>query len=302
MRKRPCLETALSTAKASLTLDEMKWIVDATSSNSGSQTEDKTSSATYSQEDVLWEMAAYSYDVILCVDNCELGGRDREGRDILLKELKKNNVSFVVRKLQVGDFLWVARGNTGMYRGRELMLDYIVERKRMDDLAGSIIDGRFHEQKFRLWNSGVKNVIYLIEKYGSNQHLSIAEDTLNQAIINTQVIDGFHVKHTGSTRESAAYLTLMTRQLQSVYGAMTVTEMFAKQLLQLHGMTGEKAFAITQTYATPARLLELYSSGQSQKQKEDLVAATGCGPLHRPLGTSLSKLLYMLYATQTALK
>jgi len=75
MRKRPCLETALSTAKASLTLDEMKWIVDATSSNRGSQTEDKTSSATYSQEDVLWEMAAYSYDVILCVDNCELGGR-----------------------------------------------------------------------------------------------------------------------------------------------------------------------------------------------------------------------------------
>ena len=37
--------------------------------------------------------------------------------------------------------------NAGMYRGRELMLDYIVERKRMDDLAGSIIDGRFHEQK-----------------------------------------------------------------------------------------------------------------------------------------------------------
>ena len=27
------------------------------------------------------------------------------------------------------------------------MLDYIVERKRMDDLSGSIIDGRFHEQK-----------------------------------------------------------------------------------------------------------------------------------------------------------
>ena len=36
---------------------------------------------------------------------------------------------------------------TGRYGGRELMLDYIVERKRMDDLAGSIIDGRFHEQK-----------------------------------------------------------------------------------------------------------------------------------------------------------
>ena len=30
---------------------------------------------------------------------------------------------------------------------REIVLEYVVERKRMDDLAGSIIDGRFHEQK-----------------------------------------------------------------------------------------------------------------------------------------------------------
>ena len=29
----------------------------------------------------------------------------------------------------------------------EAVLEYIVERKRMDDLAGSIIDGRFNEQK-----------------------------------------------------------------------------------------------------------------------------------------------------------
>lgn len=31
--------------------------------------------------------------------------------------------------------------------GKELVLDYIIERKRMDDLCGSIIDGRFREQK-----------------------------------------------------------------------------------------------------------------------------------------------------------
>ena len=29
----------------------------------------------------------------------------------------------------------------------EVVLDYIVERKRMDDLASSIVDGRFKEQK-----------------------------------------------------------------------------------------------------------------------------------------------------------
>jgi crossover junction endonuclease MUS81 len=30
---------------------------------------------------------------------------------------------------------------------RELVMDYIVERKRMDDLCSSIKDGRFKEQK-----------------------------------------------------------------------------------------------------------------------------------------------------------
>lgn len=36
--------------------------------------------------------------------------------------------------------------------GRELVLDYIIERKRMDDLCGSIIDGRFREQKVSRWD------------------------------------------------------------------------------------------------------------------------------------------------------
>ena len=30
---------------------------------------------------------------------------------------------------------------------REIVLEYIIERKRMDDLSDSIIDRRFHEQK-----------------------------------------------------------------------------------------------------------------------------------------------------------
>lgn len=80
-----------------------------------------------------------------------------------------------VRKLHVGDFVWVAQetqpgdpgkagrelewqGQWGWARTstprtlpaanpRELVLDHVVERKRMDDLCSSIIDGRFREQK-----------------------------------------------------------------------------------------------------------------------------------------------------------
>ena len=40
----------------------------------------------------------------------------------------------------------------------------------MDDLASSIKDGRFREQKFRLKQTGFKNLIYLVERYGS-QHM-----------------------------------------------------------------------------------------------------------------------------------
>lgn len=176
----------------------------------------------------------------------------------LVKELQRNGVNFDVRKLNVGDFLWVARekvspvpGNTVIFMvstlnhenynvillfvpssgqlrapaGRELVLDYIIERKRMDDLCGSIIDGRFREQKvgisfifsivdvsskplvsepevngrillgfslhlcqFRLKRCGLRKPIYLVEEHGkSASHLSLPEATLLQAIVNTQV-------------------------------------------------------------------------------------------------------------------
>jgi crossover junction endonuclease MUS81 len=43
------------------------------------------------------------------------------------------------------------------------VLDFIVERKTADDLASSIVDGRYNEQKARLKNCGISNVIYLVE-------------------------------------------------------------------------------------------------------------------------------------------
>lgn len=73
---------------------------------------------------------------------CYSQGRNKK---LFLEELKKTGISFDVRKLHVGDFLWVAKEISG--EQRELVLDYIVERKRMDDLARSIKDGRFKEQK-----------------------------------------------------------------------------------------------------------------------------------------------------------
>lgn len=67
--------------------------------------------------------------------------------DKVTSELSSLNVTFEMRRLSVGDFAWICRDKSG----RELMLPYILERKRLDDLSGSITDGRFHEQKVNMF-------------------------------------------------------------------------------------------------------------------------------------------------------
>jgi crossover junction endonuclease MUS81 len=88
--------------------------------------------------------------------------KSKAANDEVLKNLRENNVVNEVRKLNVGDFLWIAQHNSND-KLKELVLPYIIERKRLDDLSSSIKDGRYHEQKFRLKNSGIKNIVYLIE-------------------------------------------------------------------------------------------------------------------------------------------
>ncbi|XP_040266233.1 crossover junction endonuclease MUS81 [Bufo bufo] len=290
------------------------------------------------------------FNVILCVDFIETTGGASHRKQELVSELKRNGVNFDVRKLHIGDFLWIAQekvqpvpGQLRIPQAREVVLDYVIERKRMDDLCGSIIDGRFREQKFRLKRCGLHRPIYLVEDYGSAQHLSIPESTLQQAIVNTQVIDGFFIKRTKDVRESAAYLTIMTRYLQTLYlnktlmsctkeeaskcnrafhyddqscilmefrdfneGAMknkaqTVKEVFARQLMQMSGVSGEKAAAILERYSTPASLLSAYECCSSTEEREKLLSNVKCGKLQRNLGPVLSKTISQLYCTKEAL-
>ena len=52
-----------------------------------------------------------------------------------------------VRRLPVGDGIWIARDKQ---LGNEYVLDFIVERKNVDDLRCSIRDNRYTDQKLRL--------------------------------------------------------------------------------------------------------------------------------------------------------
>ncbi|KAF6333646.1 MUS81 structure-specific endonuclease subunit [Rhinolophus ferrumequinum] len=274
--------------------------------------------------------------------SAELAGHRSE----LIRQLQRLHVTHTVRKLHVGDFVWVAQETRPRDPARpgELVLDHIVERKRLDDLCSSIIDGRFREQKFRLKRCGLGRRVYLVEQHGSVHNLSLPESTLLQAVTNTQVIDGFFVKRTADIKESAAYLALLTRGLERLYqghtlrsrpwgipgdpesgagpspnplcslltfndfnmGAMknkaqSVREVFVRQLVQVRGVSGEKAAALVDRYSTPASLLAAYDACATPKEQEMLLSTVKCGRLQRNLGPALSRTLAQLYCSYSPL-
>lgn len=89
-----------------------------------------------------------TFDICLVLDIREV--RTKTDRDYIGQKLKERGISVSKRVLEVGDILWVARLKEPSPSGPdEIVLDYIVERKRMDDLVFSIKDGRFNEQKVK---------------------------------------------------------------------------------------------------------------------------------------------------------
>ncbi|KAF9893100.1 Crossover junction endonuclease mus81 [Aspergillus nanangensis] len=167
-----------------------------------------------------------SFTVQLVLDTREV--RTSKDRDYISNELHRKGVMHDVRALELGDVMWVAKFHDPAFltrygeEGDEVMLDYIVERKRLDDLLGSIKDGRFHEQKFRLNRSGMKNVIYLIEECSISHDPGSAvtaryQEMVASAIASTQVVNGYFVKKTKNIDDTIRYLTRMTFLLDRMY-------------------------------------------------------------------------------------
>jgi crossover junction endonuclease MUS81 len=99
----------------------------------------------------VWEAGTYS--VMLVIDNREV--QSQNNRDGIFhaclsraRQTMGDQVKVQQRPLAVGDAIWIA---VHKVTGKEVVLDSVVERKRLDDLCKSIVDARFHEQKVSLW-------------------------------------------------------------------------------------------------------------------------------------------------------
>lgn len=67
--------------------------------------------------------------------------------DASIQALEEKSVDYEVRRLSAGDFLWICRethDESKVVESKVVILPYIVEQKRMDNLPTSIKDGLFH--------------------------------------------------------------------------------------------------------------------------------------------------------------
>jgi ERCC4-type nuclease len=240
-----------------------------------------------------------TFDIRLVVDS-------REAH--VIAGLRERGIEVDVRKLELGDMLWVAQRKDS---DDELVLDCIVERKRMDDLVDSIKDDRFREQKARLSRSGISRVIYIFEEYNVGQ---FNQKSIQTAISTTQTIDGFLAKRTLSTNHTVDVLVQLHGLMDAIYNNqtlygipdehihratflelkahltaphlvsykafsdlnsksknVTLGELFVKMLMTTQGISYKRASEIASFYRTPHRLISAYRALESEELKMSMV-------------------------------
>ncbi|KAH9604879.1 hypothetical protein KSS87_002549 [Heliosperma pusillum] len=235
-----------------------------------------------------------AYKVILVLDDREHFVRSNS-RNIIQKIGREFKIEIQVRRLPVGDGIWIARHKQ---LHTEYVLDFIVERKNVDDLRSSIRDNRYKDQKLRLLRTGIKKIIYVVE---GDANACEGADSIKTACFTTEILDGFDVQRTSGLSDTLhryGFLTLaITDQYQldssladcntavhcleynqfikkcNEVDKMTVSDVFATQLMQVPQVTEEIAVAVLDCYPTIYSLALAYASldGNVRAQEELLI-------------------------------
>ncbi|XP_048563053.1 crossover junction endonuclease MUS81-like isoform X2 [Triticum urartu] len=219
-----------------------------------------------------------AYEMVLILDDREIFGS--RGKRVVGNIHSKFHVPVEIKRLPVGDGIWIARHRRSH---TEYVLDFIVERKSVTDLVSSIRDSRYKDQKLRLKKCGLRKLIYLVE--GDPNPLG-ASESIKTACFTTEILEGFDVQRTtgySDTENTYGHLTLSIIDYYSTnfsIGAntcrvcltydefvkkccdpkkLTVSDIFALQLMQVPQVTEETAVAVIELYPTLVSLARAYS-------------------------------------------
>jgi crossover junction endonuclease MUS81 len=216
-------------------------------------------------------------------------------------------INFTVQSLDLGDIVFTYHEKNILY----------IERKTINDLAASLNDGRYHEQKARLKG---KNALYLIE--GSYEDLDLKYnktfnlEKLKGCIINTMVRDNINVYLTKNMNESAIFIADIAKRLPKYANLlikndnhfenitsndltysnslkskkkdnMNTTVCFINQLHQIPGVSINMAQNIVDQYLSMSNLISKYNETED---KEGMLKDIKIN--NRKLGPVVSKRVY----------
>lgn len=75
--------------------------------------------------------------------------------------------------------------------------------------------------QFRMKQSGIENLMYIVENVDKNTRFSIPFSSLLQASVNCIVQDNFTLKYTRNHKDSMSYLSCVTKILIKIYMVCT---------------------------------------------------------------------------------
>ncbi|XP_011655894.1 crossover junction endonuclease MUS81 isoform X2 [Cucumis sativus] len=235
------------------------------------------------------------YNVVLILDDREqFAKHSSRSRRMIENICSQFKIQIEIRRLPVGDGIWVARHK---HLDNEYVLDFIVERKDVEDLRCSIRDNRYRDQKLKLLRCGLKRMIYLVE---GDPNSSEAAESIKTACFTTEILEGFDVQRTSGLSDTLKKYGYLTHAITQYYilqasddrvshsdvcprldqfikkcqelDKMTVSDVFALQLMQVPQVTEEVAVAVLDLYPTLLSLVRAYSllDGNVTEQEEML--------------------------------
>ena len=170
----------------------------------------------------------------------------------------------------------------------------IIERKTLNDLSSSIIDGRYKEQKQRLLASGHR-VVYIIEGITKNKH-GVKHSTLLSTMLNMQLRDKITVIRTKDIHETSQIIILLKTKLIEFNNIQLQTTMynpnivmkkkhnltkeliFINQLCCIPGISQKLALCIINKYPKLKDLIDVYNVLDTVEGSKLLSKIDGIGP------------------------
>jgi len=203
----------------------------------------------------------------------------------------------IIEQLDVADVQIIfQRGAEGEQTEHIIMF----ERKSCHDMASSVKDGRYREQKMRLIASGAMkhHIFYMMEEIPSMSELLETEDhifgvrpsVLSGMMVNTMLRDGLHVVPVTNTAETAAWVWAIAQRCLSdpdkmVGGAISASNEYIHQvsvkkkenvtpdncyilqLCQIPGISTKVAKGITEKFPTMLGLLQGLTAMENDKER-----------------------------------